>query len=159
MRVVNIDELRPLTAIRLLELWRACRKETEDPLERTLLCNARILAECCFCRGEPAFPDEMAVLGALTGQQMTELLGDSLLYLERKENGQKLSDTAQERVKAVKAVRDFAKFKLNQLRLMDQQDRAKFNQAEADAFRQTAERRQAHQDTITQHMNDLNDTF
>ena len=102
-------------------------------------------------------PDPTPYQRGKLAQQMTELLGDSLLYLERKENGQKLSDTAQERVKAVKAVRDFAKFKLNQLRLMDQQDRAKFNQAEADAFRQTAERRQAHQDTITQHMNDLLD--
>ena len=102
-------------------------------------------------------PDPTPYQRGKLAEQMTELLGDSLLYLERKENGQKLSDTAQERVKAVKAVRDFAKFKLNQLRLMDQQDRAKFNQAEADAFRQTAERRQAHQDTITQHMNDLLD--
>ena len=102
-------------------------------------------------------PDPAPYQRGKLAEQMTELLGDSLLYLERKENGQKLSDTAQERVKAVKAVRDFAKFKLNQLRLMDQQDRAKFNQAEADAFRQTAERRQAHQDTITQHMNDLLD--
>ena len=74
MRVEDIDELRPLTAIRLLELWRACRKETEDPLERTLLCNARVLAECCFCRSEPAFSDEKAVLSALTGRQMAELL-------------------------------------------------------------------------------------
>lgn len=75
MRWEEIDELRPLTAGRLLSLWQACRERTEDPLERTLLCNARILAECCFCRGEPAFSDEKAVLGALTGRQMTELLG------------------------------------------------------------------------------------
>ena len=75
MRREEIDELRPLTAGRLLELWQACRERTADPLERTLLCNARILAECCFCRGEPAFSDERAVLGGLTGRQMTELLG------------------------------------------------------------------------------------
>ena len=102
-------------------------------------------------------PDPTPYQRGKLAEQMTELLGDSLLYLERKENGQQLSDTAQERVKAVKAVRDFAKFKLDQLRLMDQQDRAKINEAEADAFRQTEERRQAHQDTITQHMNDLLD--
>ena len=75
MRAENIDELRPLTAGRLLALWQACREKTEDPLERTLLCNASILAECCFCRREPAFSDERAVLDALTGRQMTELLG------------------------------------------------------------------------------------
>ena len=46
----DVDELRPLTAGRLLELWREGR-ETEDPLERVLLCNGRILAECCFCQG------------------------------------------------------------------------------------------------------------
>ena len=33
MRAEDIDELRPLTAVRLLELWRRCREETEDPLE------------------------------------------------------------------------------------------------------------------------------
>ena len=75
MRAEDIDELRPLTAIRLLELWRACRKETEDPLERTLLCNARVLAECCFFQGEPVFSDETEVLAGLTGRQMEELLG------------------------------------------------------------------------------------
>ena len=41
----------------------------------SVVLNARILAECCFCRGEPAFSDERAVLGGLTGRQMTELLG------------------------------------------------------------------------------------
>ena len=75
MRRAEIDELRPLTAGRLLALWQACREKTEDPLERTLLCNARVLAECCFCRSEPAFSDEKAVLSALTGRQMAELLG------------------------------------------------------------------------------------
>ena len=39
----KMDELRPLTAGRLLALWRECR-ETEDPLERVLRCNGRILA-------------------------------------------------------------------------------------------------------------------
>ena len=37
------DELRPLTAGRLLELWREYR-ETGDPLERVLRCNGRILS-------------------------------------------------------------------------------------------------------------------
>lgn len=70
----EIDELRPLTAGRLLALWREVRKTSEDPLERTVLCNARIAAECCFFRGEPVFADEQEVLAALTGRQLERLL-------------------------------------------------------------------------------------
>ncbi len=72
MRV--IDELRPLTAGRLLELWRETREAAEDPLERTVLCNARIAAACCFSGGEPVFADARAVLAALTGRQLGRLL-------------------------------------------------------------------------------------
>lgn len=70
----EIDELRPLTAGRLLELWQAAREAAEDPLERTLLCNASVLAACCFHRGEPVFSDAAAVLAALTGRQIETLL-------------------------------------------------------------------------------------
>ena len=70
----DIDELRPLTAGRLLELWQGAREASEDPLERTVLCNARIAAACCFFRGEPVFEDEQAVLAALTGRQLEKLL-------------------------------------------------------------------------------------
>ena len=45
------DELRPPTAGRLLYLWRASRDAAEEPMERSLLCNARVLAESCFIRG------------------------------------------------------------------------------------------------------------
>lgn len=38
--MIPVDELRPLSAARLLALWRDCREAAEDPLERTLLCNA-----------------------------------------------------------------------------------------------------------------------
>lgn len=69
----DMDELRPLTAGRLLELWRACRA-VEDPLERVLLCNGRILRECCFSRGERVYEDETEVLADLTGRQMERLL-------------------------------------------------------------------------------------
>lgn len=69
----NVDELRPLTAGRLLELWRACRG-VEDPLERVLLCNGRILSECCFSQGERVYGDETEVLADLTGRQMERLL-------------------------------------------------------------------------------------
>ena len=70
----QIDELRPPTAARLLTLWRTCREMADDPLERVLLCNARILNDCCFFLGGQAFADETAVLEALTGRQMEHLL-------------------------------------------------------------------------------------
>ena len=70
----EIDALRPMTAGQLLPLWQSCRQEAEDPLERTLLCNARILAACCFFQGEAVFPDGEAVLSVLTGRQMEQLL-------------------------------------------------------------------------------------
>lgn len=70
----SIDELRPLKAAKVLELWRQSREESEDALERTLLCNARILRSCCFYQGEAAFEDEWAVLSELTGRQMERLL-------------------------------------------------------------------------------------
>lgn len=69
----DIDELRPLPAGRLLELWRESR-ESGDPLERVLLCNGRILARCCFFRGAPVYRDEAEALEDLTGRQMERLL-------------------------------------------------------------------------------------
>ena len=71
----DIDELRPLTAGQLLAIWRESRKTAQDPLERTLICNARVLAACCYFQGEPAFADEAAGLTSLTGRQMEILLG------------------------------------------------------------------------------------
>ncbi len=70
----DIDELRPMTAGRLLELWRESREAAEDGLERTLLCNARVLADCCFFQGEPVYGGETEVLADLTGRQMETLL-------------------------------------------------------------------------------------
>ena len=70
----DVDELRPLTAARLLAIWRESGREAEDPLERSLLANARVLAECCWCQGEPAFPDGDAVLAELTCREMETLL-------------------------------------------------------------------------------------
>jgi len=70
----TVEELRPLTAGQLLELWRQCREEAEDPLERTMLCNARILALCCRCQGAAVYTDETAVLTDLTPRQMERLL-------------------------------------------------------------------------------------
>lgn len=70
----RIDELRPLNLGRLLELWRQCREAAEDPLEQVLLCNGRILSECCFFQGERVYGDETEALADLTGRQMERLL-------------------------------------------------------------------------------------
>ena len=70
----DVDELRPPTAWRLLALWRESGETAEEPVERALLCNAAILAESCFCRGEPVFAGGAEVLEALTPREMEELL-------------------------------------------------------------------------------------
>ena len=65
----DIDELRPLTALRLLTIWRECGQETEDPLERSLLSNARVLAELVGTD----FADEARRLGAAVAQVHEDL--------------------------------------------------------------------------------------
>lgn len=74
MRLEEIDRLRPIPAARLLEIWRDTRERTEEPLERCLLCNAQVLAECCFRGEEAAFSGAAEVLEQLTGRQMEALL-------------------------------------------------------------------------------------
>ena len=74
IRPEDIDRLRPVTAGRLLEIWRNTRERTEEPLERCLLCNAQVLAESCFREGEAVFHSAEAVLEQLTGRQMESLL-------------------------------------------------------------------------------------
>lgn len=68
------DELRQPTALRLLTIWRECGEAVEEPMERALLCNARVLAECCFCQGEPVFASGEKVLEQLTAREMEALL-------------------------------------------------------------------------------------
>ena len=68
------DELRQLTALKLLTIWRECGKAAEEPMEQALLCNARVLAECCFCQGEPVFASCEDVLEQLTVREMETLL-------------------------------------------------------------------------------------
>lgn len=70
----DIDELRSLTAGALLGLWQTYRERLDDPLERTLLCNAAILRESCRFQGEPVFRDEWEVLRELTPHEMEALL-------------------------------------------------------------------------------------
>jgi len=69
----DVDELRPLTAGRLLELWRECR-EIGDPLERVLMCNGRIVSQCCFFQGRQVYGNELEALEDLTGRQLERLL-------------------------------------------------------------------------------------
>ena len=64
----TVDALKPLTAGELLELWQYYRERVEDPLERTLLCNAAILRDSCYCQGE------LEVLRDLTPGEMEDLL-------------------------------------------------------------------------------------
>ena len=70
----EIDELRPPTALRLLTIWRETREAAETELERSLLSNARVLAESCYGGGAPVFAGEAEVLESLTGRQREALL-------------------------------------------------------------------------------------
>ena len=70
----ELDELRPPTAWRLLEIWRGTRELAEEPLERALLCNAQVLAESCLYRGAPVFSNGEDVLARLTAGEMEVLL-------------------------------------------------------------------------------------
>ena len=74
IRPEDIDSLRPVTAGRWLEIWRDTREKTEEPLERCLLCNAQVLAECCFQGQETVFHNAAEVLEQLTGRQIESLL-------------------------------------------------------------------------------------
>lgn len=69
-----IDEMRPLTAGRLLTIRREVCAGTQDELEMAALCNARVLAESCYADGKPVFTNEQAVLEAMTFQEMEVLL-------------------------------------------------------------------------------------
>lgn len=70
----EIHELRPLPALALLTIWRESGAAAETELERSLLCNASVLAESCFSEGERVFPDGASVLAELTPREMEELL-------------------------------------------------------------------------------------
>ena len=69
-----VDAMKPLTAGELLGLWQRFREKIEDPLERTLLCNAAILRESCYCQGKAVYQDEGEVLRDLTPREMETLL-------------------------------------------------------------------------------------
>ena len=70
----TVDAMKPLTAGELLGLWQRFLEKIEDPLERTLLCNAAILRDSCYCQGEAIYGDELEVLRDLTPGEMEDLL-------------------------------------------------------------------------------------
>ena len=77
----TVDALKPLTAGELLELWRYYRERVEDPLERTLLCNAAILRDSCYCQGEAIYGDELEVLRDLTPGEGRSTAGGARRHL------------------------------------------------------------------------------
>ena len=71
-------ELRELPAGRLVSIRREVLRETEDGLERDLLCNAAVLAESLWEDGERVYPGREAVLEALSCREMEALLRELL---------------------------------------------------------------------------------
>lgn len=72
--MMQVEELRPLTAGQLLAIRREVAAGESDEAAWGLLCNAEVLAESCFAEGKPVFPDREAVLAALTIPEMEVLL-------------------------------------------------------------------------------------
>ncbi len=72
--MTGMDTLRPLTAGRLLGIRREVAEREPDEVVRGLLCNASVLAECCFSGEERVFSDASAVLAALTVREMEDIL-------------------------------------------------------------------------------------
>jgi hypothetical protein len=68
------DELRTPTAGRLLAIFREVEGGEDPPAVRGLLCNAGILAESCYCKGERLFAGAEAVLDRFTCGEMEDLL-------------------------------------------------------------------------------------
>lgn len=69
-----IDELRMPTAGQLLRIRRTVCAGGWDAEETGLRCNAQVLAESCFWKGEAVFPDGEAVLDRLSVAEMDRLL-------------------------------------------------------------------------------------
>ena len=69
----EVEELRPLTAGRLLRIRREAERGGWDEAERGLRCNAQVLAESCFTGGEAVFADGEAVLEELEGLDVSQI--------------------------------------------------------------------------------------
>jgi hypothetical protein len=68
------DSLHPLSAGRLLRIWRDVAEREQNEMVRGLLCNAQVLAESCFSGEERMFDDPETVLEAMTVGEMELLL-------------------------------------------------------------------------------------
>lgn len=68
------DSLTPLSAGRLLRIWRDVAAKEENEAVRGLLCNAQVLAESCFLGKKRMFDGPEAVLEAMTVGEMEALL-------------------------------------------------------------------------------------
>ncbi|MEA4941374.1 hypothetical protein SDC9_99529 [bioreactor metagenome] len=68
------DKLNPLSAGRLLSIWRDMAAQEENEAVRGLLCNARVLAESCFLGERRMFDGPEAVLETMTVGEMETLL-------------------------------------------------------------------------------------
>lgn len=68
------DRLNPLSAGRLLNIWRDVAAKEENEAVRGLLCNAQVLAESCFLGEKRVFDSPEAVLEAMTVEEMEVLL-------------------------------------------------------------------------------------
>lgn len=68
------DKLNPLSAGRLLSIWRDVAAKEENEAVRGLLCNARVLAESCFLGERRMFDGPEAVLETMTVGEMETLL-------------------------------------------------------------------------------------
>ena len=69
-----VEELRPLSAGRLLHIRRTVQAEGVEDWAVPLVCNARVLAECCYTGGERVFSRGEAVLESLTVREMEALI-------------------------------------------------------------------------------------
>ncbi len=68
------DRLTPLSAGRLLGIWRDVAAQEENETVRGLLCNAHVLAESCFLGEKRLFESAEAVLEELTAGEMETLV-------------------------------------------------------------------------------------
>lgn len=71
---VAVEELRPLTAGRLLAIRREAQADGTEEWALSAVCNARVLAECCYAGGERIFSDGGAVLEAMTLREIESLV-------------------------------------------------------------------------------------
>ena len=70
----HIDEVRAVTALELLTIWRESGEHEEDPLVRSLLSNAGVLAKCCYADGAAVYAGAEEVLADLSPREMEQLL-------------------------------------------------------------------------------------